>query len=138
MIWKYGILSIIAIESFLNVTVQASPRPEVLWSGAKPVANKQGVSLLWRYSSPFLQFPPMLNSTLRLDSWMALLTAHRMLCFVSLLVTRTLLGAPGIATRNKKLLGAPGIATRKEQRASLLGARSYYGLLASLLGTRSH
>ena len=30
-----------------------------------------------------------------------------------------LLGAPGIATRNKKLLGAPGIATRNKK---LLGA----------------
>ena len=30
----------------------------------------------------------------------------------SLLGTRTLLGAPGIATRSKKLLGAKGIATR--------------------------
>ena len=30
-----------------------------------------------------------------------------------------LLGAPGIATRNKKLLGAPGIATRSKK---LLGA----------------
>ena len=28
--------------------------------------------------------------------------------------TRTLLGTPGIATRNKKLLGAKGIATRSK------------------------
>ena len=27
---------------------------------------------------------------------------------------RTLLGAPGIATRNKKLLGAPGLTTRSK------------------------
>ena len=32
----------------------------------------------------------------------------------SLLKARTLLGAPGIATRNKKLLGAPGIVTRSK------------------------
>ena len=31
-----------------------------------------------------------------------------------LLGARTLLGAPGLATRNKKLLGAPGIATRSK------------------------
>ena len=35
------------------------------------------------------------------------------------LVARTLLGAPGIATRNKKLLGAPGLITRNKK---LLGA----------------
>ena len=29
-------------------------------------------------------------------------------------VSRTLLGAPGRTTRNKKLLGAPGIATRSK------------------------
>ena len=31
-----------------------------------------------------------------------------------LLGARTLLGAPGLTTRNKKLLGAPGIATRSK------------------------
>ena len=37
-----------------------------------------------------------------------------------------LLGAQGIATRNKKLLGAPGLTTRsKDAKASLLGTRSY-------------
>ena len=37
-----------------------------------------------------------------------------------------LLGAKGIATRNKKLLGAPGLTTRsKDAKASLLGTRSY-------------
>ena len=35
-----------------------------------------------------------------------------------LLGARTLLGAPGIATRNKKLLGAPGRTTRSK---TLLG-----------------
>ena len=32
-----------------------------------------------------------------------------------LLGARTLLGAPGLTTRNKKLLGAPGIATRSKR-----------------------
>ena len=37
-----------------------------------------------------------------------------------------LLGAQGIATRNKKLLGAPGLTTRsKDAKASLLGTRKY-------------
>ena len=39
-----------------------------------------------------------------------------------------LLGAQGIATRNKKLLGAPGLTTStrsKDAKASLLGTRSY-------------
>ena len=31
-----------------------------------------------------------------------------------LLGARTLLGAPGLTTRNKKLLGAPGSATRSK------------------------
>ena len=30
----------------------------------------------------------------------------------NLVVARTLLGAPGLTTRNKKLLGAPGIASK--------------------------
>ena len=37
----------------------------------------------------------------------------------SLLGARTLLGAPGIATRNKKLLGAKGIATRSKDATIL-------------------
>ena len=32
---------------------------------------------------------------------------------------RTLLGAPGIATRNKKLLGAPGLTTRSKDAAKI-------------------
>ena len=36
------------------------------------------------------------------------------MAFASLLQARTLLGAPGRTTRNKKLLGAPGIATRSK------------------------
>ena len=36
-----------------------------------------------------------------------------------------LLGAPGIATRNKKLLGAPGLTTRSKD-ATLLGAYRAY------------
>ena len=34
--------------------------------------------------------------------------------FLDSLVARTLLGAPGIATSNKKLLGAPGLTTRSK------------------------
>ena len=32
---------------------------------------------------------------------------------------RTLLGAPGLTTRNKKLLGAPGIATRSKDATNV-------------------
>ena len=41
----------------------------------------------------------------------------------SLLVARTLLGAPGLTTRNKKLLGAPGIATRSKDAIRNKGHR---------------
>ena len=51
---------------------------------------------------------------------------HKLLAL--LLGARTLLGAPGLTTRNKKLLGAKGI---EEQGR-------YKGLLALLLGTRSY
>ena len=36
----------------------------------------------------------------------------------ALLGARTLLGAPGIATSNKKLLGAPGLTTRSKDATS--------------------
>ena len=38
-----------------------------------------------------------------------------------LLGARTLLGAPGLTTRNKKLLGAPGIVTRSMESSRALG-----------------
>ena len=47
-----------------------------------------------------------------------------------LLGARTLLGAPGLTTRNKKLLGAPGIAT-KSKDASRLEAAIGTGLAIS-------
>ena len=65
-----------------------------------------------------------------------------------LLGARTLLGAPGLTTRNK-LLGAPGLASRNKDAtrgswhrywgllALLLGTRNYWGLPASLLGART-
>ena len=34
---------------------------------------------------------------------------------------RTLLGAPGITTRNKKLLGAPGLTNRSKDATSTFG-----------------
>ena len=40
-----------------------------------------------------------------------------------LLGARTLLGAPGLTTRNKKLLGAFGIATRSKDAISLICSR---------------
>ena len=40
-----------------------------------------------------------------------------------LLGARTLLGAPGLTTRNKKLLGAPGIATRSKDATRSKGHR---------------
>ena len=49
-----------------------------------------------------------------------------------LLVARTLLGAPGLSTRNKKLLVTQGIATRA-WRPSLL-----FGLLLHRFGQRKH
>ena len=45
-------------------------------------------------------------------------------------VTKTLLGAPGLTTSNKKLLGAPGIATRSKKllgwRPTRVGWKSRY------------
>ena len=50
---------------------------------------------------------------------------------------RTLLGAPGLTTRNNKLLGAPGIATRNKDATSdppwLDGRRALRTMLLGLL-----
>ena len=47
---------------------------------------------------------------------------------VSLLGARTLLGAPGLTTRNKAtLLGAPGIATSNKKKERSLQPRSCMG-----------
>ena len=51
-------------------------------------------------TSAFFSDPPQLAQNLKVLMW--------------LLGARTLLGAPGRTTRNKKLLGAPGIATRSK------------------------
>ena len=56
---------------------------------------------------------------------------ERSISSISVLNKRTLLGAPGIATRNKKLLGAPGIATGNKK---LLGAPGIATRNKKLLG----
>ena len=50
---------------------------------------------------------------------------------------RALLGAPGIATRNKKLLGAPGIATRSKDAFFGFPSR-FASLCGSILGLPAH
>ena len=52
----------------------------------------------------------------------------------SLLVARTLLGAPGLTTRNKKLPGAPGIATRSKDAISW--RPSLFSAFVSLMSRR--